>query len=91
MEFTVYDIAVIPLIIALVGLIVKMGFPKKYAPLPALALGIAAGFVYLAPGDPKQAVLYGIVAGLAAVGLYSGVKNVGQAAFAIETEDGKGG
>jgi L-lactate permease len=78
MEFTAYDIAIIPLIIALVGLIVKMGFPRKYAPVVALALGIAAGFFYLAPGEPKKAVLYGIVVGLSAVGLYSGVKNVGQ-------------
>lgn len=78
MEFTAYDIAIIPLIIALVALIVRLGFPKKYAPVIALALGIAAGFVYLAPGEPKKAVLYGIVAGLTAVGLYSGVKNVGQ-------------
>lgn len=88
MEFTAYGIAIIPLIIALVALIVRLGFPKKYAPLPALALGIAAGFVYLAPGEPKKAVLYGIVAGLAAVGLYSGVKNIGQGIAGIAEGSG---
>jgi hypothetical protein len=76
MNFTVYNIALIPVIIALVGLAKRLGLNQKFAPIVAVVLGLAAGFVYLAPGDSAKAVLLGLVAGLSATGLYSGVKNV---------------
>ena len=49
--------------------------PAKFAPAVDLVLGIAAGFVYIAPGDPKLAVFYGLLMGLTAAGLYSGTKS----------------
>ena len=70
-----YDIALIPLILALIELFKRVGLPVRYAPLAALALGITAGFLYLAPGDPAKAVLLGIVMGLSSVGLFSGTRN----------------
>jgi L-lactate permease len=75
MNFTVYNIALIPVIVALVGLAKRLGLNQKFAPVVAIVLGIIAGFVYLAPDDPAKAVLLGLVAGLSSVGLYSGVKN----------------
>jgi ABC-type amino acid transport system permease subunit len=69
---------IIGVIIALAELLKKVGINPKYIPIADLILGIAAGFVYLYPGDPKMAVLYGIIAGLSAAGLYSGIKNVSQ-------------
>ena len=69
---------IIGVIIALAELLKKVGIDAKYIPIADLILGIAAGFVYLYPGDSKMAVLYGIIAGLSAAGLYSGVKNVSQ-------------
>lgn len=90
MEFNAYGIAIVPLIIVLVALAVRLGLNRKYAPVAALALGVAAGFIYLAPGEPKKAILYGIVAGLSAVGLYSGVKNVGQGLTESAEEDAGG-
>jgi ABC-type amino acid transport system permease subunit len=69
---------IIGVIIALAELLKKVGINPKYIPVADLILGIAAGFVYLYPGDPKMAVLYGIIAGLSAAGLYSGIKNVSQ-------------
>lgn len=74
-EYTAFDIALLPVIVALVGLVRSLGLPAKLAPLVAVALGIVAGYVYVAPGDSAQAVLVGITLGLAASGLYSSGKN----------------
>ena len=75
MDFTAYDIAVVPVIVALVAIIGQFGVPPRWLPAAALILGLAAGFVYIAPEDPKKAVLTGIVMGLAAIGAWSGTKN----------------
>ncbi len=74
-EFTVYGIALVPIIMGMVELIKRSGLPKKYSPVAALVLGILAGFYYLAPGEPHKAVLFGLAMGLTSVGLYSGTKN----------------
>mgnify|MGYP001255355248 CR=1 FL=1 len=74
-EYTAFDIALLPVIVAVVGLVRSLGLPAKVAPIVALALGIGAAFVYVAPGQPAEAVLVGITLGLAASGLYSGGKN----------------
>jgi hypothetical protein len=76
MEFNAYDVALVPLIIGLVAVIVPKKFKKQAAPVVSLALGIAAGILYLAPGDIKQGILVGIALGLTATGLYSGTKNI---------------
>lgn len=79
MDINIYDVALVPVIVALVQLLRMAGVPSKYGALIAVALGVAAGFVYLAPGDPAQAILKGLALGLAATGLYSGTKNTVQA------------
>ncbi|NDI36348.1 hypothetical protein [Chengkuizengella sediminis] len=78
MDFQVYDIAIVPIIVALVQLAKQIGLSAKYQPVLSLALGVASGIFYVAPGDPKQAILVGIVMGLAASGLWSGAKNIVQ-------------
>lgn len=75
LNFTAYDVALVPVIVGLVRLIRAFGVPSRWLPLVALALGLLAGFVYVAPEDPREAVLAGIVMGLAAIGAWSGVKN----------------
>ncbi len=75
MDFQVYDIAIIPLIVTIVGLIQSAGVSKRFLPLVAIVLGEAAAFLYLVPDDPRKAALVGLVAGLTAVGAHSGVKN----------------
>ncbi|NDI37194.1 hypothetical protein [Chengkuizengella sediminis] len=75
MDFQVYDIAIVPIIVALVHLAKQLGLGAKFQPVLSLVLGVATGIFYVAPGDPKQAILVGIVMGLAASGLWSGVKN----------------
>jgi hypothetical protein len=72
----VYDVTILPIIVAIVAAIVKAGLPKKWAPAVSVVIGIAAGIFYIAPHDPKQGVMIGIALGLAAVGLHSGTKNV---------------
>lgn len=75
MDFTAYDIAVVPVIVALVALAGQLGVPSRWLPAVSLFLGLVAGFVYIAPSDPKQAALVGVVMGLAAIGAWSGTKN----------------
>ena len=75
MDITVYDIAVVPVIIGLVAGLTKLGLPKKLGFVVSIALGIVAGVVYISPGDTAQGIYVGIVAGLSASGLYSGAKN----------------
>lgn len=75
MEFQAYDIALLPVVVALVGVFRRIGLPARWQPAAALVLGLLGGFVYIAPEDPRQAVLVGLVMGLSAIGAYSGVKN----------------
>ncbi len=82
MDFTFADIGLIAVIVGLVE-VIKGLVPDAYknianrlSPVVAIGLGIAAGYVYIAPGQPEMAVLSGIVMGLSASGLYSGTKAV---------------
>ena len=86
MEFEIYDVLIVPLIIGLVAVAKKSGVPTKALPLLSLAIGVSAGIIYASNGDIKQGVLVGAMLGLSASGLYSGGKTV------IETEvlDDKG-
>jgi hypothetical protein len=74
-EFSVYGMALVPIILAMVELLKRVGIPKKLAPVTAVILGILSGFYYLAPGEPKKAIFLGLVSGLSAIGLWSGTKN----------------
>ena len=71
----VYDVAIIPLIVGLVELAKKLGLPDKFAAVLSAILGVVIGLVYMAPENPPKAILVGLSMGLAASGLYSGVKN----------------
>lgn len=71
----IYNVAIIPLIVGLVELAKKLGLPDKFAAVLSAVLGVVIGLVYVAPDDPAKAVLVGLSMGLAASGLYSGVKN----------------
>ena len=71
----IYNVAIIPLIVGLVELAKKLGLPDKFAAVLSAILGVVIGLVYVAPDDPAKAVLVGLSMGLAASGLYSGVKN----------------
>lgn len=74
----IYDVAIIPLIVGVVELLKMLGLPAKFAATAATALGIVVGIIYIAPGDIAKGVLVGLSLGLAASGLYSGVKNTNE-------------
>jgi hypothetical protein len=68
------NIALVPLIIGVVGVLKNSGLPTRFAPLVSLLLGIMG--VFLLPYDLSVGiqVLLGIGTGLSASGLYSGTK-----------------
>jgi mannose/fructose/N-acetylgalactosamine-specific phosphotransferase system component IIC len=75
MDFQIYGLALIPLLIAVIAMLTTLGLPKRFAPVVSVALGIVVGIIYLSPGDIKQGIMIGLALGLSSVGLYSGTKN----------------
>ncbi|WP_338749229.1 hypothetical protein [Bacillus sp. FJAT-52991] len=71
----IYNAVIIPLILGMVELLKRAGFPTKYSPIVAVFLGILFGVFYLDQGV-KQGIIIGLILGLSATGLYSGSKNV---------------
>ncbi|RJG25346.1 transposase [Paenibacillus thiaminolyticus] len=65
------DVMIVAVIVGLVEIAKGLGLSSRLAPVLSIILGIAAGVVYLAPGDLKMGVMYGIVSGLTSCGLYS--------------------
>jgi hypothetical protein len=61
----------VPVIIALIQMLKTMGLPSKWAPLLSIILGIGGNFLFKFAGYEWQTLLVsGLVAGLAASGLY---------------------
>lgn len=73
-EFSPLVVAVIALIPGLVEVVKTLGLQTKYAPVVSLVMGI--GLVSLTGVVWQGAIIQGIVAGLAASGLYGGAKKV---------------
>ena len=71
-SFTEQFAIIIPVIIGLVHVAKKTGLSSRYAPLLSIILGVVAGYFYVSPNT--IGVLMGIVGGLSASGLWSGVK-----------------
>jgi len=56
----------------------KAGLPSKYSPIIALVLAIGFNFLILMIGETNQELLINaLIAGLSAMGLYSGGKALG--------------
>lgn len=62
------------IILALVEVVKRCGLPVKYAPLLAVVVGIVLS-ILTGLGGWGEIIINGIVAGLTAVGLFSGVKS----------------
>lgn len=74
--FEFYELVVIPIILGIVEVFKRVGFPVKYSPLLSLALGLIFGVFYL--DVLKEGIIVGLIIGLSATGLYSGSKNIKQ-------------
>ncbi|MDQ0175968.1 hypothetical protein [Bacillus chungangensis] len=73
--FEIYDVAIIPLILALVELFKIGGLKPKYSPFVAVVFGLLIGIFYL-DAELKEGIIVGLMLGLSATGLYSGSKNL---------------
>jgi len=79
-DFVLYGIPMVAVVIGLVEVLKSQGMPSRYAPVASLTLGLLfAGLAWCQDptlGQPLEVALWGIVTGLSASGLYSGQKAV---------------
>lgn len=80
-DFALVGIPIAAVIVALVELAKRQGLEAKYAPVLAVIIGLLTGALVQLSKDPAVAswvdsLLNGLLAGLAASGLYSGGKAV---------------
>ncbi len=71
-SFTQHFAIIIPFIVGVTQALKKAGLATRYAPLMSVLLGGIAGYLYIF--QSTTGVLFGIVAGLSACGLWSGTK-----------------
>jgi len=69
--------AIIAVIVGISEAVKHAGFPHKWVPLLNIALGVAA-MLFLNQDVPAINAWNGILMGLTACGLYSGVKNMSE-------------
>lgn len=84
LDFTTFGtgaIAVVPIVIAVTQALKMTGWVKdKYAPLVSIAIGMLIGFIAdHNSADLTNTLLNGVIYGLSASGLYSGVKETTEA------------
>ncbi len=79
LEFFTTASIFIPVMIGLAKIAQLVMLPKKWTPIWNLVIGLAIAIIYVSPGNIKMAIMVGIMLGLSASGLYSGVKNTTQA------------
>lgn len=65
----------IPIVAGLVEIIKTAGLPSRYAPIVSLLVGIGVSYLF-GWSEWQWGILNGVVYGLSASGLYSGVKAV---------------
>ena len=73
MEISNVFLALIPVTWGVVQAVKKVGLKSRWAPLTSLAVGVVLAFI-LGGDSLSQVILGGLVVGLSAAGLYSGVK-----------------
>lgn len=74
-DIQVFGVSAVGAIVGIVDLLKELGFPKKYAPVVAIVLGVLTG-IFLVDHDFVKGLIDGLSLGLSAVGVHSGVKNV---------------
>ena len=69
----------VPIMIGFAKVAQMIFLPKKWTPVWNLVTGLIIAFLYIYPHELKTSLLVGVMLGLTASGLYSGVKNTTQA------------
>lgn len=69
----------VPVMVGLAKVAQLVILPRKWTPIWNLIIGLAIAIIYVYPQNIKIAIIVGIMLGLSASGLYSGVKNTTQA------------
>lgn len=64
---------VVPLVVAVVQAIKMMNMPTKFAPIVSIGVGVGFGFLVNSGFTLTQNLLSGVIYGLSASGLYSGI------------------
>lgn len=73
MEMTWSFAVAVAIVVGLVEVAKTIGLTTKYAPLASLVIGIVASFLF--PAETiALTILFGVITGLTACGLYSGAK-----------------
>jgi large-conductance mechanosensitive channel len=70
-----FDIAVIIAVIVALTQLVKEFVPNRFIPLLTVILGVVSAYVYV-DGDIKVKIMYGLMIGLSAAGLFDQTKIV---------------
>lgn len=66
-------IILVPMVTGLVAVVKELGLPSRFAPIASIAIGIGISMLQLG-NHSLGSVFVGILVGLSASGLYSGVK-----------------
>lgn len=66
-------VTIVPVITTVVEVIKRAGLPHKFLPLVSIVLGVVAS-AFTNTSLNFDVVLYGVVMGLSAVGLFEGIK-----------------
>lgn len=74
MELESKFVVFIPMLIALLGILKKAGFPTKYIPIVSILSGLIIGFGVVTENTTESLVI-GFMIGLSAIGTHSGIKN----------------
>lgn len=69
----------VPIMIGLAKIAQMIFLPRKWTPVWNLVIGLIISFLYIYPYELKTTLLVGVMLGLSASGLYSGVKSTTQA------------
>lgn len=75
MEVTTQFVVLVPVVLGIVQAIKLAGLPTRWAPITAVLLGIAGAFLIGGWVFSGAVALQGIIAGLSAAGLWSGVSS----------------
>ena len=89
-QLTVGAVAVVPVIVALVQALKMLNIPNKYSPILSIVVGVIVAFLFRHESqDMTQTILAGVLYGLSASGLYSGVKSTSETIKEEKTNEGK--